>query len=247
MKVFRLALICATAGALSATTVLAEERLKQPSSIERTSFNEAKYNSYYAQEESSGSPSDEPAAKEESSDKAAAGCTSCGGTSCGGTSCGGTSCGGCGCQYEEVNCIGAIFDSCCAQNLLTLGGHIDPCCTLGEQCTLMDHFPCLKECSKVKMGGWLAQSFTWNPQNPSNRFNGPVTWTDRANEYQMNQLYYWIERTCDNKGCGWAWGARPNPALHIPIRRTVYPHGLLVDLSARRYLDDRWRCDSWLG
>jgi hypothetical protein len=35
-----------------------------------------------------------------------------------------------------------------------------------------------------------------------------VAWTDRSNEYQLNQLYYWIERTCDNKGCGWAWGAR---------------------------------------
>ena len=39
------------------------------------------------------------------------------------------------------------------------------------------------------MAGWLNQSYTWNPQNPPNGFNGPVTWTDRSNSYELNQAY----------------------------------------------------------
>ena len=91
---------------------------------------------------------------------------------------------------------------------MTLNGRLCPDCKPGDPKLLLDHFPCLKKCTKVKMGGWLNQSYTWNPQNPANHFNGPVTWTDRSNSYQLNQLYYWIERTCDNGGEGWAWGAR---------------------------------------
>lgn len=37
--------------------------------------------------------------------------------------------------------------------------------------------------------GWLQQGFTWNPDSPVDRFNGPVTQNDRSNEYQLNQFY----------------------------------------------------------
>src|SRR4029079_6965991 len=57
-------------------------------------------------------------------------------------------------------------------------------------------------------GGWLAQSFTWNPYNPVDRFNGPVTWTDRSNEYQMNELYGYVGKAANTGGCGWDWGVR---------------------------------------
>lgn len=48
-----------------------------------------------------------------------------------------------------------------------------------------------------KFHGWLAQSFTFNPDNPDTSTNGPVTFTDRANEYQLNQVYLIFERILD--------------------------------------------------
>jgi hypothetical protein len=58
------------------------------------------------------------------------------------------------------------------------------------------------------MNGWLCQNFTWNPYNPADRFNGPVTWTDRANDYQMNELWLGGGRATKTDGCGWDWGGR---------------------------------------
>ena len=54
---------------------------------------------------------------------------------------------------------------------------------------------------------WLDQGFTWNTANPGNQSNLPVTFNDRANEYEMNQLYLVMERKVDH-GKLWDWGAR---------------------------------------
>jgi hypothetical protein len=35
-----------------------------------------------------------------------------------------------------------------------------------------------------------------------------MTWTDRANEYQLNELYGYIARTANTEGCGFDWGLR---------------------------------------
>jgi len=67
--------------------------------------------------------------------------------------------------------------------------------------------PCCPD-SQWSMNGWLAQSYTWNPYNPADRFNGPVTWTDRSNEYQMNELWLGGGRVTKTDGCGWDWGGR---------------------------------------
>jgi len=51
-----------------------------------------------------------------------------------------------------------------------------------------------------RFGGSLVQSYTFNFDSPSDRFNGPVTALDRSNEYQMNQLYLfgeWATNTDD--------------------------------------------------
>jgi len=60
----------------------------------------------------------------------------------------------------------------------------------------------------ITVSGWLDQGFTWNPDSPDNRFNFPVTFNDRANEYQMNQLYLFIERPVNSLGCCWDVGGR---------------------------------------
>ncbi|HTU24814.1 MAG TPA: outer membrane beta-barrel protein [Pirellulales bacterium] len=163
--------------------------MRQPASLQQSSFSEYKYNSYYEQDASAAPP----AAEEQAPAAAAAPAET------------GNACNTCS---TNCNCNACCDDGCLAEDLLTLGGRICPDCKPGDPHLLLDHFPCLKKCTKVKMGGWLDQSYTWNPQNPSNGFNGPVTWTDRSNSYELNQLYYWIERTCDNGGDGWAWGAR---------------------------------------
>ncbi len=60
----------------------------------------------------------------------------------------------------------------------------------------------------LQSGGWLAQSYVQNFYSPRNRFNGPVTWTDRSNDYQLNELYSFIGRPTDNGGEGWDIGFR---------------------------------------
>ncbi len=48
-----------------------------------------------------------------------------------------------------------------------------------------------------KLGGNIDQSFTGNFSSPRNRYNGPVTWTDRSNEYELNQFWLYFERATD--------------------------------------------------
>jgi len=62
--------------------------------------------------------------------------------------------------------------------------------------------------SRFKVGGWLTQGFTWNPDSPRNRSNGPVTFNDRANEYQLNQLYLFMQRSVDPDADEWQIGGR---------------------------------------
>ena len=78
---------------------------------------------------------------------------------------------------------------------------------------LMQHLSCgplgsFLECNGIKVGGWLAQGFTWNPDSPSNRFNFPMTFNDRSNEYQLNQFYLYAERAVNTEGCCWDFGGR---------------------------------------
>ena len=56
--------------------------------------------------------------------------------------------------------------------------------------------------------GYLAQSMTWNPQNPVDRFNGPLTWIDRSNEYQLNELYFTAERITNTEESVFDFGFR---------------------------------------
>ena len=211
MRALRFALLSALAGASCALTAQAADG--QRSGVERTTFNEYKYNSYYAQDTDAGnapSPSDQaPVAPVAPPADAAPTATDASAAA-----------GKCAPAEPEKPADQpldtfatrwACCNPCCVQNIqdhMSLGGLIDPCGKLGKPCLLIDHFPCLKECHKVNIAGWLAQSYTWNPQNPANGFNGPVTWTDRSNSYELNQAYIYVERLADNKGEGFAWGYR---------------------------------------
>src|SRR5688500_18202211 len=42
--------------------------------------------------------------------------------------------------------------------------------------------------SGIQIGGWIQLGATYNPGNPGNGYNGPVTFADRANRMQLNQF-----------------------------------------------------------
>lgn len=107
------------------------------------------------------------------------------------------------------SCCNSCCDSCC--NDCCCGSWFDwpcGCCLsdLGEACKLWK--PCCED-SPYSAGGWIAQSFVWNPYNPRDRFNGPVTWLDRSNEYQLNEVYFYVAKaTKTDCCCPWDWGYR---------------------------------------
>jgi len=62
--------------------------------------------------------------------------------------------------------------------------------------------------SGLEIGGWINGGATYNANNPSDGFNGPVTFADRANRFQLNQLNLFIERSVDTKTSNWSLGGR---------------------------------------
>jgi len=180
MKLARMAFAAAIAWSLCAAGAWAQGT--QPAAARPASFDY-----YYYQAPAQPSPSDQPAVavppKAAVQAPAYAGCD--GGN--GGCSTGCDSC--CGWDGGWLNCWP------CGCSLECLGeAHKcwEPCC----------------ECSNWSAGGWLATGYVWNPYQPADNFNGPLTWNDRANELQMNELYGYIGKAADTGGCGWDWGAR---------------------------------------
>jgi hypothetical protein len=62
--------------------------------------------------------------------------------------------------------------------------------------------------SQINIQGWIAGGYTWNPDNPANNNNFPLPFNDRANDFQLNQVYLILERTTDTGGCGFDIGGR---------------------------------------
>ncbi|HQU46526.1 MAG TPA: outer membrane beta-barrel protein, partial [Pirellulales bacterium] len=95
----------------------------------------------------------------------------------------------------------------CCSGPLGCWGH--GCCLyeLDKPFVLAEHMPRLKQ-HNIAVGGWLAQSYTWNPYNPSDGRNGPVTWLDQANQYQLNEFWLYAVKPTDTKGEGWDAGFR---------------------------------------
>ncbi|MGH8685441.1 MAG: outer membrane beta-barrel protein, partial [Nitrosospira sp.] len=62
--------------------------------------------------------------------------------------------------------------------------------------------------SGIKFGGWVNAGATYNPNYPANGYNGPVTFADRANRFQLNQLNVYIQRTVVTEGKSLDFGGR---------------------------------------
>ena len=60
----------------------------------------------------------------------------------------------------------------------------------------------------ITVGGWANAGITYNPNNPSNGFNGPVTFGDLSGTPQLNQLNLFIQRAVATEGDAWSFGGR---------------------------------------
>ncbi|MEW4453868.1 outer membrane beta-barrel protein [Bremerella sp. JC817] len=58
------------------------------------------------------------------------------------------------------------------------------------------------------LDGWLDQGYTANADHPANNFNSPMGFNDRADDYQLNQLYLAFGKNIDEDCCGWDFGFR---------------------------------------
>lgn len=62
--------------------------------------------------------------------------------------------------------------------------------------------------SGLELGGWINGGATYNANNPSDGFNGAVTFADRANRFQLNQLNIFLQRNVESEGKKWDLGGR---------------------------------------
>ena len=60
----------------------------------------------------------------------------------------------------------------------------------------------------ITVGGWANAGITYNPNNPSNGINGPVTFGDLSGTPQLNQLNMFIQRAVATEGTEWSFGGR---------------------------------------
>lgn len=60
----------------------------------------------------------------------------------------------------------------------------------------------------IEVGGWINAGITYNANNPTNGFNGPVTFADRSKEFQLNQFNVFIQRAVVTEGKAWDFGGR---------------------------------------
>jgi hypothetical protein len=122
------------------------------------------------------------------------------------------------------------------------GTLLNPCCNLGEEWRFFQN-DCL-DCRGITVNGFIGWNpYTWNTSNPSDGFNGPVTWTDRSNVPSMNQLYLFAEKATDTGGCGWDWGWRIDGMYGSDARFTTAQH-----LETRGYFQDpKWSTQRFYG
>jgi hypothetical protein len=111
-----------------------------------------------------------------------------------------------GCAEKEEEKEEEPCRQCCSGPLGCWG---KGCCLyeLGTPFALADCAPKLKQKNVIWLSGWIAQGYVWNAYR-GNNFNGPVTWMDRANEWDVQEVYLFSAKNTDTKGEGWDIGYR---------------------------------------
>ena len=87
----------------------------------------------------------------------------------------------------------------------------------------------------VEFSGLIDQGFTWNPDSPLDRANGPLLYNDRANEYQLNLLYGSLSRSVDRESADWDIGGTVDLAFGTAARFLRVP-GLELESD----FTDKW-------
>jgi hypothetical protein len=113
----------------------------------------------------------------------------------------------------------AIFEQAAFENGSAVGDEAQPRrSAMLCSCDLQTHHGTCPACNQRQRtwlndssffaGGWLQQGVTLNPDDPNNRLNAPVLFNDRSNDYQLNQLYFYLGKESQIDGTNWDWGAR---------------------------------------
>jgi hypothetical protein len=90
----------------------------------------------------------------------------------------------------------------------------------------------------INVGGWVSSGVSGNIDSPEDRFNGPVTFGDRANEFHMQQLNGYIERAVDTEAKKWDLGFRADILYGTDARFTTqanFDNKLILDSDSRFY------------
>jgi hypothetical protein len=89
--------------------------------------------------------------------------------------------------------------------------------------------PRLLECRGITIGGWIDQGIGVVANQPVDQFNGPVTFVDRDGQWQVNQVWLYMERKVDTGGHGWDIGGRIDLVYGTDARFTQAADGLEAD------------------
>ena len=90
----------------------------------------------------------------------------------------------------------------------------------------------------INVGGWVSSGVAGNIDSPTDNYNGPVTFGDRANEFHMNELYGYIEKSVDAEGKKWDLGFRADILYGTDARFTQqanFDNTLILNSDSRFY------------
>ena len=198
MRIWKLALGVFLANAVIVSTALAQQGLRQP--VQKTAFEYDYYQAPPAPSKDIKSPSDKPAPMPSVVAPAAPpapapmppaptpmvistvveGGYSAYATDSAGPACGcESSCNSCGCG---LNCPEG-----------------PPVCRLFDEC-------CWLKCNGLTLTGYLNTGYSIN--NNADKFNGPIAFNDRSNEFELNQAYIALEKATKAGDCDWDLGGR---------------------------------------
>lgn len=73
--------------------------------------------------------------------------------------------------------------------------------------------------NNITIGGWASGGITYASHNSTANSNSPISFNDRVNEFQLNQLNLFIEKAV-NKGDAWDFGGRVDFMFGTDSRKT---------------------------
>lgn len=118
----------------------------------------------------------------------------------------------CGCDNGCDNGCDACCDSCCDDCCGGLGG-ILTCNRCGDEEPWKLFDSCCLDCNNITIGGWVQGGYSYNNRKPVNPGAGlgnyPHAVNYRHDQFQLNQLYGYVEKTTVTDCCDeWDWGGR---------------------------------------